>query len=128
MSAGRWPRLRTYSAVVEGSEWPTWRDVGEVEAAVGVQGSDDRSAATVAGETFGVDAGDLGCSADFLRDGLAVRETAVDCGEHHRQLLAVVDVLAPIGTHRLALELLRGSTLAKVCDRVRREVVDTLGP
>jgi len=54
-------------------------------------------------------------------------ETAVGRGEHHRQLLAVVHVLAPLGTRRIALELLRRSTVSEVGDRHRREVVDSLG-
>jgi hypothetical protein len=41
-------------------------DVGEVKTAVGAQRGHDSSAAAVAGEALGIEAGDLRSSADFL--------------------------------------------------------------
>jgi hypothetical protein len=51
----------------------------------------------------------------------------VDRREEHRQLLAVVGVLSPVGAHRMSFELLFIASNAQVSDRDGRKVVDAFG-
>lgn len=60
-------------------------DVGEVEAAVCVEGSDDGSSSGVRGEPFGIETGDGRSARNPLRDGLSVDQSTVERCEDHGQ-------------------------------------------